>query len=561
MSRFDRLRLFAGVVFSTGLAAAGRPASGQVPASSRPAAPRPNIVLILADDLGYSDVGCFGSEISTPHIDSLARQGVALTQFYNQARCCPTRAALMTGRYPHEVGIGDMIDAYAAPARRAANSPAYQDHLSTASPTMAELLRAAGYRTMMAGKWHLGKEPGEWPVHYGFDRSFVQVNGAMNYFGGPTTGPREPMALDDQPFVPPHDGFYSTDAFTDHAIEFVDQARRESPGKPFFLYLPYNAAHWPLQAPESDIRRYAGQYDAGWQPIREARLRRMVSLGIVPAGQAMSPMDRGNAKPWDRMTDEQRKQWSRRMEVYAAQIDHMDQQVGRLLGELRRLGVERDTMVLWLSDNGGAAEDPNRGEPGAEIGTRDSYRGYARPWATVSNTPWRYHKVTDYEGGISTPLLVRWPAGIPAERAGTLVREPGHVIDLLPSFLELAGATYPLKPNGPTPDGQSITTMLTGGHGKADRTFYWEHEGNRGIRMGKWMLCSLAGPKHPFELYDLDADRIQSKDVAAEHPAVARQMDQLYQDWAARVGVFNRAERTGDALEGKPQGSRAIDDD
>jgi arylsulfatase len=522
---------------------------------------RPNIVLILADDLGYSDVGCFGSEIHTPNIDGLAKQGVALTQFYNQARCCPTRATLMTGRWPHEVGIGDMIDAYAANTRKAANSPSYQDHLSTDSPTMAELLRSAGYRTMMCGKWHLGKAADQWPVHRGFDRSFVQINGAMNYFGGRTDGPREPMALDDRPFVPPHDGFYSTDAFTDHAIEFVDQSVHDHADQPFFLYLPYNAAHWPLQAPEADINRYAGHYDAGWPETRVARLKRMVELGIVPAGQELSPMDRGVQKPWDEMTDDQRKQWSRRMEVYAAQIDHMDQQIGRLLAELDHLGKTRDTIVLWLSDNGGAAEDPNSGDPNAEIGTRDSYRGYARPWATVSNTPWRHHKVTDYEGGISTPLVVRWPAGIPRDRDGTLVREPGHVIDLLPSFLELAGATYPTKPNGPTLDGQSITAMLKGGHGNPDRTFFWEHEGNRGVRSGKWMLCSLAGPKHPFELYDIDADRVQAHDVAADHPDVARRLDQMYQNWAARVGVYDRAPRAGDAIVDKTKVGTAGDDD
>ncbi len=515
-----------------GLAATAKLAAAQA------SPPRPNVVLILADDLGYSDVGCFGSEIATPNIDSLAKGGVALTQFYNQARCCPTRAALMTGRYPHQVGIGEMIDAYAAAARRAADSPAYQDHLSVDSPTMPELLRAAGYRTMMAGKWHLGKAPDQWPVHYGFDRSFVQVNGAMNYFGGPSgTRPREPMALDDQPFVPPHDGFYSTDAFTDHAIEFLDQSEAVVPGKPFFLYLPYNAGHWPLQAPDADIRKYAGKYDAGWQPIRVARFKRMVELGIVPGGSPMAPMDRGMVKPWDRLSDDQRRQWARRMEVYAAQVDHMDQQVGRVLAELRRLNLERDTLVLWLSDNGGAAEDPNQGDPAAEIGTRDSYRGYARPWATVSNTPWRLHKVTCFEGGISTPLLARWPAGIPADRDGTLVRQPGHVIDLLPTVLELAGAAYPAKP-GVSPEGQSIVPMIQGRAGVADRTFYWEHEGNRAVRSGRWMLVSLPGVGREFELYDIDADRVQAHDLAAEQPEVAARLHGMYDAWATRVGVI-----------------------
>lgn len=501
------------------------------------AVPRPNIVLILADDLGYSDIGCFGSEIATPNIDHLAATGVALTQFYNQARCCPTRATLMTGRYPHQVGIGDMIDAYAAADRAAAASPAYQDHLSTNSPTMAEILRAAGYRTLMCGKWHLGKRPEEWPVHRGFDRSFVQINGAMNYFGGNSgDGPRDPMALDDKPYVPPHDGFYSTDAFTDHAIEFMEEAVKQHAAQPFFLYLPYNASHWPLMAPEADIAKYKGKYDQGWQAIRQERLAKMIKLGIVPAGQDMAPMDRGRNKPWDQLTAAQRQQWARRMEVYAAQTEHLDTQIGRVLAELRQLGVESNTLVIFLSDNGGAAEDPNGGDKTVPIGDRDSFRGYARPWATVSNTPWRRHKVTAYEGGISTPLLARWPAGIPTASEGTYVREPGHIIDLLPTFMELAGAKYP-GDGSVKPEGQSILPMLQGGHGVADRTFCWEHEGNRAIRKGKWKLVTLGNGSEAWELYDLATDRTESHNLAATQPEVVQELAAAYDAWAKRCGV------------------------
>jgi arylsulfatase len=498
---------------------------------------RPNIVLILADDLGYSDVGCFGSEISTPNIDKLAKSGVALTQFYNQARCCPTRAALLTGKYPHQVGIGDMIDPYAAANRAAANSPAYQDHLSTNSPTMAELLRAAGYHTMMCGKWHLGKRPEEWPVHRGFERSFVQIDGAMNYFGGDSKdGPRARMALDDKVFVPPHDGFYSTDAFTDRAIEFLEESTKGTNGKPFFLYMPYNASHWPLQAPKADIEKYHGKYDAGWQPIREARLKKMIQLGIVPAGQTMSPMDRGNAKPWDELSDDKKKEWARRMEVYAAQTEHLDRDIGRLLEKIKKLGAEENTVVIFLSDNGGAAEDPNGGDKSAPIGDRDSFRGYARPWATVSNTPWRRHKVTAYEGGISTPLIIRWPAGIQAAKDGTLVRNPAHVIDLLPTFLELAGAKNPAANKF---EGESITSMLQGNAGNPNRTFCWEHEGFRAIRDGNWKLVEAAAPDSEWELFDMDADRIESHDLAAAHPEIVRDLKAKYDGWAARCGVID----------------------
>lgn len=506
-----------------------------VPGRAAPA--RPNIIVILADDLGYSDFGCFGSEIATPHIDSLARSGVRFTQFYNQARCCPTRAALLTGRYQHQVGIGEMIDAYAAAGRNAANSPAYQDHLSTNSPTMAELLRAAGYRTLMSGKWHLGKRPEEWPVHRGFDRSFVQINGAMNYFGGNSgNGPRDPMALDDQPFVPPHDGFYSTDAFTEHAIGFLDEAVRQHPSQPFFLYLAFNSSHWPLQAPESDVKKYYGKYDQGWQPIREARLKRMIRLGVVPPGQKMSPMDRGRFKPWNQLTEAQRKQWSRRMEVYAAQTEHMDRDIGKVMDVLNRLGVAQNTLVICLSDNGGAAEDPNRGDHSVPIGDRDSFRGYARPWATVSNTPWRLHKTTAYEGGISTGLIAHWPAGIPAKARGTFVREPADVIDLLPTFLDLAGSTYPT--NGLVrPEGQSIAAMIEGGRGSTNRVFCWEHEGNRAIRDGNWKLVARPAER-TWELYDLATDRIESEDLATARPEVVARLSQEYDRWAARCGVI-----------------------
>lgn len=497
---------------------------------------RPNIVLILADDLGYSDIGCFGSEIATPNLDRLAQDGVRLTQFYNQARCCPTRAALLTGRYPHQVGIGDMIDDYAAAARNAANSPAYQDHLTTNSPTMAELLRSAGYRTLMCGKWHLGKRPEEWPVRRGFDRSFVQIDGAMNYYGGDSKdGPRTRMALDDKSYTPPHDGFFSTDAFTDHAITFLRESASNAPAKPFFLYLPYNASHWPLQAFDNDIARYHGKYDAGWQEIRQARLKKMSELGIVSGSRNMAAMDRGVQKPWNELSAEQRQEWARRMEVYAAQTEHLDRAIGRVLDELKRLGVENNTLVIFMSDNGGAAEDPNSGDKSAPIGSRDSYRGYARPWASVSNTPWRRHKVSAYEGGVSTPFVVRWPAGIAKANEGKFVREPAHVTDLLPTFLELAGA----KAVTNQLEGQNIAAMLRGEAGNTNRVFCWEHEGNRAIRKGSWKL--VGNPSGDWELYNIASDRIEAADLTAQHPDLVASLKADYDRWAARCGVIDYA--------------------
>ena len=497
------------------------------------AAERPNVVLILADDLGYSDLGCYGSEIATPNIDRLAAGGVRFTQFYNQARCCPSRSALLTGRYPHQVGVGAMIDEYARWIRDAANRPSYGDHLSPDSPTLPELLRGAGYRTMHSGKWHMGYRPAEWPIRRGFDRSFALIGGAMNYWGGGSTGPRTSMALDDQPWRPPQDGFFSTDAFTDRAIEFLEEAK--STDQPFFLYIAHNAPHWPLHAPPEDIEQYKRTYDDGWLAIRQRRMRRMVQLGVVPERTAMAPMDRGQQRPWNELGDDKRREWALRMSIYAAQVSRLDRNVGRLLERLNQLGIADNTLMLFLSDNGGAAEDPHRGEPGAALGSRDSFWGYARPWATVSNTPWRRHKVTAYEGGISTPAIARWPAGIPLPAQGRLVREPAHLLDLMPTLLELAGATYPATESRRL-EGQSILPMIRGEAGNTDRTFCWEHEGNRAIRKGRWKLVTLADAPR-WELYDIDADRAEGHDLAGMHPDVVRELAAEYDRWASRCGV------------------------
>ena len=514
-----RKLILTGVVFLLpGIAHAQSPAQAQ----------RPNIVLILADDLGYSDLSCYGSEIQTPNLDHLATQGVKLCSFYNASRCCPTRASIMTGRYPGQVGIGAMIDDYHANQRAVAHSPAYQDHLSKASPTIAELLKKAGYTTLMAGKWHLGRRPEEWPAARGFGHSFVQVNGAMNYYGGPSDPEkkRELMALDDKQWVPPMDGFYSTDAFADHAISFISDAAKDKT-KPFFLYLAFNAPHWPLQAPAADIAKYQGKYDAGWQPIRDARHKRMKELGLVPDSQKMAPMDRGNARPWEDVSPENKANWSGRMEVYAAQITHLDAQIGRVLESLQSLGLDDNTLVVFLSDNGGAAEDPNGGDKSAPLGSRDSFRGYGRPWATVSNTPFRLHKTTPYEGGISSPFIARLP--------GTLEHKDGYlpgtatILDLAPTFLVLA--------NVPIPDsfeGQSILPLLAG-EPLDHKPYFCEHEGNRAACIGNYKIVALNDK--PWELYDIVIDRTESHNLAESMPEKLKELTTAYDVWAKRTGI------------------------
>jgi arylsulfatase len=490
---------------------------------------RPNIVMILADDLGYSDLGCYGSEIATPNLDKLAQRGVRLTQFYNQARCCPSRAVLMTGRYPHQVGVGAMIDGYAKWQRDAADRPSYTDHLSKDAPTVAELLKGEGYRTIMCGKWHLGDRPKEWPTKRGFDRSFALIPGAMNYYGGDTTGPRAPLVVDDQKFTPPVDGFFATDAFADRAIEFVKESKPAE--QPFFLYMAFNAPHWPLHAPAEDIAKYAGTYDAGWQPIREKRFAKMKEMGILPADARMSPMDHEKYKAWAELSAEERKDWSYRMATYAAMVTRMDANIGRILGTIDQMGQAENTLVVFCSDNGGAAEDPNRSKPGAAVGTRDSFVGYARPWATVSNTPYKYHKVSAYEGGISSPFIAAYPAALAGGKRGAIVREPAHLIDLLPTFLQVAGA----KETPKNLEGQSIAPMLSAEAGSADRTYFWEHEGNRAVRKGQYKLVSL--PARPWELYDVVADRTESRNLAEERPEVVKELKGVYDEWAKRAGV------------------------
>ncbi len=517
MPRLTRLLLLFTLIASL---AHAQPATAPAP---------PNIVIILADDLGFSDLSCYGSEIPTPNLDRLAREGLRFTQFYNNARCCPSRASLLTGLYPHQAGVGHMTDDYARHIRANADSPAYQDHLSKEVPTIAEALRPAGYRTLMTGKWHLGRRKQEWPVSRGFNRSFACIDGAMNYFGDDAQGRPAPLKLDDQPFVPPTDGFFATDAFTDRAIEFVEEMQAKP--QPFFLYLAYNAPHWPLHAPPADIAKYQGKYKEGWQAIRQQRHQKQIELGLVSPGSPMAPMDHGKQKPWDELTDDQRSEWDLRMAVYAAMIDRMDRNIGRLLSALDRLKIAGDTLVIFVSDNGGAAEDPNRSSANASTGSQNSFVGYGRPWASVSNTPWRLHKSTVHEGGISSPCIVRWPVVIKPDRHNTLVQAPAHLIDLMPTCLELAGTT-----SGTLVEGTSLVPLFTG-KPLPERKIFWEHEGNRAVRDGHWKLVQLHGSS-TWELYDLAADRTESRNLAADQPQRVTRLSAEYDRWAQRCGVL-----------------------
>lgn len=488
---------------------------------------RPNIIVIMADDMGYSDIGCYGSEISTPNIDSLADNGVRFTQYYNAARCCPTRASLLTGLYPHQAGMGGMIS-------RGYNKPAgpYQGYLNDQCVTIPEVLRNAGYSTYCSGKWHVGEEPEHWPRERGFDRYFGLISGASSYYELVVSGRQ--MVLDDEPWRIPDRDFYMTDAFTDHAVQCIDE---HDEGRPFFQYLPYTAPHFPLHALPEDIEKYRDRYREGWDVLREERHARMKELGVIDSDWALSPRD-PDVPAWedrDRSVD-----WELRMAVYAAMIDRMDQGIGRVMDALRRRNMLDNTLIMFVADNGGCHESVSgRGlnTPGSKPGERGSYVGYLKPWANASNTPFRLFKQYIHEGGISSPLVAHWPKGI--EARGEITNSMHHVMDFMPTCCELANATYPdtyrNQPIQPM-EGESLLPALHGEAQSEPRTLYWEHMRNTAVRSGDWKLVSRR-ENTEWELFDMVTDRTELTDRSADSPNVKEKLLGQYNDWATRVGV------------------------
>ncbi len=503
--------------------------SCSLPAAGTPE--KPNIIVILADDMGWSDLGCYGGEIDTPNIDSLARGGLRFTQFYNTARCCPTRAALLTGLYQHQAGIGHMVGNDGIPS--------YQGFLNDRCVTLAEALKPAGYTTLSTGKWHVGSAPGQWPLDRGFDRFWGTPSGGGVYFKDTLLIRKEVFFVDGAKRIEPPEDLYVTDTFTDRAMAFVEEAVTRTK-QPFFLYLAHIAPHWPLQAKPADIAKYAGRYDEGWDAIRARRFERQRQMGLLPADAVLSPRD-PQAGSWSDVPEAKRKELARRMEIYAAQVDSIDQNIGRLIARLKDLGQYENTLILFLSDNGCSAEGGpggfSRGIEGAPIGTGRSYASGGLEWANASDTPFRKFKMATHEGGISTPLIAHWPAGIRAR--GELRHQAGHVIDVMPTLVELAGATYPETRDGRRilpPEGRSLVPALTGDNAPESRTLFWEHEGNKAVRQGDWK--AVAKGRGPWELYNLSRDRTELRDVAADQPAKTRELAALWQNWAGRCGVW-----------------------
>ena len=526
------------------LAAAGaviRPVSGMGAGS------RPNILVILADDLGYSDLGCYGGEIQTPNLDQLAQGGLRFTQFYNAARCCPSRASLLTGLYPHQAGMGEMVSRQ--PDRR---HPGYAGALNDRCATIPEVLKRAGYSTWMSGKWHLG-QPG--PVSRGFDEFYGMLHGYDSFWDA-AKYTRLPEGRAARSY--PAEAFYATDAITDYALDFVGASRSRQ--QPFFLYLSYNASHFPLHAPKEIIDKYVPVYEQGWDRIRERRYERLREMGLTRrewelSPRAVIPANRyntvtgwaGKTNPaWNSLDRERRADLARRMAIYAAMTEIMDRNIGRMIGNLRSHGQLDNTLVLFLSDNGACAEwDPwgfdgrsgpenvlHRGTELGRMGQPGSYHSYGSAWANACNTPWRLYKHYNHEGGISTPLIAHWPAGI--QRHNALVHQPGHIIDLMPTCVELAGASYPGAM--PPMEGRSLAPAFSGRTIRRD-ALYWEHEGNRAIRIGKWKAVAVE-PAGTWELYDLERDRTELHNLAAARPRQLREMVAQWEQWARRANVL-----------------------
>ncbi len=505
------------------------------------AASKPNIVLIVADDMGFSDIGCYGSEIPTPNIDALAKGGLRYNQFYNTARCSPTRAALLTGLHPHQAGMGRLAEE--AIGKKGDMPDAYLGYLSDHSVTIAEALRPAGYQTIASGKWHLGmRDESKWPLQRGFDRFYGILAGATSYFK--PEGNRG-LTLENQQINPPSEaGYYTTNAFTDYAIRAVKETK---PDAPFFLYLAFNAPHWPLQAPKEDIDKFVGKYRGGWDKLRAARHAKMIQLGIVEKNWLLSERD-ADARTWDSLSEKQQTDLDYRMAVYAAQIHCMDRNIGRLVETLKSEKKMENTLILFLSDNGGCSEPFTDLGGGEQVQINDPGMSgaisYGVGWANASNTPFRKFKSCLNEGGIATPLIVHWPAGLKTA-AGAIDSTPGYLTDIMPTLLEAGSASYPAEHHGQSIlplEGRSLIPSFNAQQ-KPDneRIFTWEQYGNKAVRVGNLKaVFPQPGKTHgtgKWELFDMSSDRTELNDLAAKRPDELEKLIPQWNAWATRVKV------------------------
>jgi arylsulfatase len=509
----------------------------------------PNIILIMADDMGFSDLGILGGEISTPNIDGLGEKGMIFSQFYNNARCCPTRASLITGLYPHQTGIGHMTNLSENYNAHDLNLPAYRGNLNQKTMTIAEMLKGENYATYMTGKWHLGmEERDQWPLQRGFDRFYGILDGATNFFK--PVYPRG-ITLNNDTISVTDEDYYTTDAFTDYAIKFINEGQevKKEQQQPFFLYLAFNAPHWPLQAPQQTIDKYKGKYGNGWQHLRKNRFNRMQEMGILSPDWKLSPQD---SPDWDELSEEQKEEMDLRMAIYAAQVDRMDQNIGKLVTYLTNNDLMENTIIMFLMDNGACAEGGELGWGDKEqLETKEGYiLSYGQSWANASNTPFRKYKHWLHEGGISTPLIIHWPDGIKKVNEGKFTEQYGFLPDIMATIKDVSKADYPKQKNGkalPALSGNSLLPIIKGiDEPIHTEPIFWEHEGNKAVRLGRYKLVMewKGELESVWELYDMEKDRSELNNLADQLPAKADKMSKMWQTWAEenQVQPWNRIE-------------------
>ena len=517
------------------------------------AAERPNIVLIMVDDMGWSNIGPYGGMVETPTLDRLARNGVRFDQFYNGARCCPTRATLMTGLHPHQVGVGHMIlpvrpiadddpenprSTFPLTSKDRAEIPyAYQGWLDIAIPTLPEMLKAAGYGTYMTGKWHLANEkPETWPLQRGFDRFYGHLAGTSDFF--------RPANLHrgNKPITAKGDRYYITDAISKEAINFLSDHDSQKAEQPFFLYLAYNAPHFPVQCMPKEYEKYRGRFMEGWDVLRRKRLAKQKLMGLVPQNTKLAPRPK-NIPAWNSLSKKKQHEMDAIMATYAGMIDRVDQNIGKLVRHLEMTGKLENTLIFFLSDNGGEAETGPLGQ--FQFKNLGIYgkggNKYGKGWASLSNTPFREYKHFTHQGGVQTPLIAHWPIGIPSGTPNRILSQFGYLPDLVETCLEVARAKRPQTKSGkavPDGDGLSLLKILQGANAPLHtEPIFIEHEGNRIAREGKWKLVSFANKE--WELFNLDEDRSESNNLAAQHPSIIDRLNGAYTQWAKRVGVVD----------------------
>jgi arylsulfatase len=497
---------------------------------------KPNIIVVLADDMAFSDIGSYGGEVGTPNLDALAKNGIRYKQFYNAARCCPTRASLMTGLYPHQAGMGWMA------AADLETTPAYQDNLNNQCVTIAEVLKTAGYSTYMTGKWHLTNErkiDGEviesWPRQRGFDRYFGIIPGGANYY--------TPVLYSNNESWKAPDNFYLTNAISDTSVRYIEEHVNSS-NNPFFMYVAYTAPHWPLHALQKDIDKYKDKYRIGYDKLRQQRLARQKQIGLFAPGVPLSPRD-STVPAWDDLPPAKQQEMAMRMAIYAAQIDAMDQGIGKIVAKLKEKNQWQNTLIFFMSDNGACAEFISSGKSKEVDGTEETFESYRIHWANAGSTPFQQYKHYTHEGGIATPLIVHWPAGISRSLNNTFISGYGHVSDIMATCVEVANTTYPAiyKGNKIVPlQGKSLAPHFAGKSNNRG-AIYWEHEANIAMRNGQWKLVAktpenTSFKKESLELYDMRADPNEQRNLATQYPGRVDSMYTAWTKWATDIQAF-----------------------